>query len=313
MAASAKSPPAPGPLGGPALAIPCRRAPQANRRLPVGQGPWTRSLEGMSLRTAPWILLAMVAGCGGGADSSAPQPGQVVGKVLIRTSAIDTTARVVPSDTGVVGAVIQLYAIAVNEAGGILSGRTATWSSSAPAVATVSSAGIVTSKSFGQTTVTASVDGVSGFETISFVQPLPAAPVIDLTGPESLAQVNGTAVPFQELLSVFDGGLVRADSQFYNTGSMTYNPDGTFRLSFTVRNKTFVGTQVYSDQTTSTTWTGNWSLAGNTLTLSFTDGGVARTLTGTAGDGTSTINVTSTVQSSATQSSVVTHALRFSI
>ncbi len=140
----------------------------------------------------------------------------------------------------------------------------------------------------------------------------PAA-IIDLTVPQHLASVNGTSVPFQELFSVYDGGLVKSDSQIYAAGVVTFNSDGSFQLTFTVRNKLFDATQTYSDQTVTTVWTGSWAVKGTTLTYLFTDSGVARTLTGTAGDGVSTIGVTSTVQTSATQSSVVTHTLQFAV
>ncbi len=150
------------------------------------------STSGMFLRASALMILFFMVGCGG-ADSSAPQPGQVVGKVLIRTSAIDTTARVVPSDTGVIGATIQLYAIAVNASGGVLSEKTATWSSSAPGVASVSLTGVVTSKGFGQTTITATVEGVAGFETIVFVAPPPAATKYVVTA-SSLITLAGASV-----------------------------------------------------------------------------------------------------------------------
>lgn len=65
----------------------------------------------------------------------------------------------------------QLSAIAKDASGGTIAGKTFAWSSSAPGVASVApSSGLVTAIAEGSTTVTATVDGVSGSATVTVIQ-----------------------------------------------------------------------------------------------------------------------------------------------
>jgi hypothetical protein len=73
-------------------------------------------------------------------------------------------------------AFLQLTATARNAAGGAVTGRSVTWSSSAGAVATVNGLGVVTAVAVGTTVVSATVDGVTGSSSIA-VQPAPVASV----------------------------------------------------------------------------------------------------------------------------------------
>jgi uncharacterized protein YjdB len=71
-----------------------------------------------------------------------------------------------PSTIAVNGTV-QLSAQLRDGSGNILTGRTITWSSANTAIATVSGAGLVTGKSAGTTSITATADGVSGSATVT--------------------------------------------------------------------------------------------------------------------------------------------------
>jgi uncharacterized protein YjdB len=71
-----------------------------------------------------------------------------------------------PSTIAVNGTV-QLSAQLRDGSGNILTGRTITWSSANAAIASVSASGLVTGKSAGTTTVSATADGVSGSATVN--------------------------------------------------------------------------------------------------------------------------------------------------
>jgi uncharacterized protein YjdB len=78
------------------------------------------------------------------------------------------TVSVTPASASVaVGATQQLTATARDAAGTTISGKTFTWASSNTAVATVSSAGLVTGRAGGSATITATVDGKSGQSAIT--------------------------------------------------------------------------------------------------------------------------------------------------
>ncbi len=79
--------------------------------------------------------------------------------VLAPVSAITVSA---PAATLVTERTLQATAVLRDERGATLSGRTVTWSSSAPTVATVNDAGLVTGVSAGTATISATSEGRSG-------------------------------------------------------------------------------------------------------------------------------------------------------
>jgi uncharacterized protein YjdB len=74
--------------------------------------------------------------------------------------------------------------------GNVLNGRTVTWASSDPTVATVSTAGVATGLLVGTTTITATSEGKSGAATLT-VTPGPVASV-QVTPPSASIPVNGS-------------------------------------------------------------------------------------------------------------------------
>lgn len=93
---------------------------------------------------------------------------------------------VTPSTASLVmGTTQQLTATPRDAAGGGLTGRTVTWSSSAPTVATVSTTGLVTSVAVGTATISATAEGIAGTSAIT-VTPVPVASVSVLPAATSL-------------------------------------------------------------------------------------------------------------------------------
>jgi uncharacterized protein YjdB len=97
-------------------------------------------------------LLSMSCGGGGGGDAAAPVVPPTVGAVEVALT----------NSTLVVGAGTAAVAVARSTAGAILTGRTATWSSSAGAVATVDGSGSVLAVGPGSATISATIEGRTG-------------------------------------------------------------------------------------------------------------------------------------------------------
>lgn len=104
--------------------------------------------------------------CGGGGGDGPPAPAKV---------ATVTVTSLAPQIE--VGATIQMSFSAVDSKGNTLSGRTATWTSSSPTVASVDgSGGIVTGVAAGTASITATVEGVAGSASITVI-PTPVSAV----------------------------------------------------------------------------------------------------------------------------------------
>lgn len=108
-------------------------------------------LKGMARSFLGLAILVLMVGCG--SDSSGPDP---VDNTI-------TSVTVTPASNSLVsiGATAQLAASGKNSAGTTQSGATFAWSSSNEAVATVSSAGLVTAVSNGTATITATATGTT--------------------------------------------------------------------------------------------------------------------------------------------------------
>ena len=132
-------------------------------------------------RTATWATdapsVATVSTTGlvrGEGEGSATISATIEGKT--GTSSVSVTVatvpvasvEVTPASTSVsVGGTVQLTATAKDAAGQPLTGRTFTWSTNAPSVATVSSSGLVTGQGEGPATITATSEGKSGTSSVT--------------------------------------------------------------------------------------------------------------------------------------------------
>ncbi len=132
------------------------------------------------------MAIAALIACGGSTDSVAPGGGGGGGGVQI---AITPNA---PSIT--VGAQATLQAEVRGANGQVISGATVFWSSADTNVVTVSSAGVITGKSVGNTQIAASSSGASAVATVT-VQQIPVASVAVL--PSAATLVIGGTVTLQ--------------------------------------------------------------------------------------------------------------------
>lgn len=127
-------------------------------------------------RTIAVLLgLTLLASCGGDSTQPVPPPPPPPNQpppppppppppAPVATVSVEPgTVTLVPEQTS------QLAATAKDQAGGVLTGRTIAWSSSAPAVASVSTTGLVTALAAGTTTITATSEGKSGTAEVTVV------------------------------------------------------------------------------------------------------------------------------------------------
>ena len=150
-----------------------------------------------------------------------------------KMATLEVTVRITPVANVVVNAMPALMetgdqqalaARLTDAAGRVLSGRTVTWTSSNPAVASISAAGVVSALTTGTVTITATSEGKTGSATTT----IDAAPVADLLYQRTSPTANELFV-----LGFGAGAAPRA----LNAGSVshqpTVSPDGT-RLAFYV-------------------------------------------------------------------------------
>ena len=121
------------------------------------------------LATAQNAGSTTITATGGGQSGTAsltvtepPPPPMVVASVSVSPSSASIEE----------GATRQFSATAYTSDNQVISGRTITWSSSTTFVATISSSGLATGVDAGSTTITATVDGVSGMATLTVTEPV---------------------------------------------------------------------------------------------------------------------------------------------
>src|SRR4029077_18136350 len=121
---------------------------------------WSSSNPAVATVSASGLVTGVAAGS---ATITATSEGQSGTSALTVTNVPVATVTVSPaSASGSVGATVQLTATLKDALGNPLSGRVVTWSSSNPAVATVSASGLVTGVAAGSATITATSEGKSG-------------------------------------------------------------------------------------------------------------------------------------------------------
>lgn len=139
-----------------------------------------------------FLINTAVVACGGGGDVGPTSPPPDPTPPVVSSVAVTPTAL-----TLVVNAEQTLTATPLAN-GQAVSGRTATWASAAPNIATVSASGVVRGVAPGTTNITATVDGQIGAAVVSVENPAPRltslAPTTTIAGTSSVTlTVSGSA------------------------------------------------------------------------------------------------------------------------
>lgn len=146
-------------------------------------------------------VTATITGVATGTVTITGTSGGVSGVAAVTITSIPIASITVAPLTGnlTVGATLQLTATARDAANNILTGRTFTWTSSAPSVATVSSTGLVTALTVGNATITASAAGTAATGT---------------------SAVNVTLAPVASLVLVPSGATISVGNQTSFTATL---------------------------------------------------------------------------------------------
>lgn len=184
-----------------------------------------------------WLLLAALPACGGGGDGGG-------GTGVVTVASVVITAPATAPTFGAFGRTVQFSAQARDAGGAAIAGKTVTWSSSNPGVASVSAGGLVTAVANGTTSVTATVDGISAQLTVTVAQVVATITVTAASpGPDTLrttgrtrqfqaaaADSNGNAMPAATFTWATSLGAVAQVNT--NTGLATAGTtDGTTNIS----------------------------------------------------------------------------------
>ena len=148
------------------------------------------------LKVGRTLITAVVDGVSDTATAVVTSVAATVDSVIVSPD----TANLIVSET------VTVAARAVDTAGTAVAGRAVTWTTSNAAVATVSTAGLVTGVAAGSATLEAKVDGASTSVVVN-VSPAPAVPVAVVTvSPAPVAIVDGATVQLTAATKGADGG-----------------------------------------------------------------------------------------------------------
>src|SRR5436309_1202107 len=144
---------------------------------------WTSSNTAIATVSAAGLVTGVAAGS---ATITATSEGQS-GTARVTVTIVPVASVTVSPATAIVGvgAPVQLTATLKGAAGNVLSGRSVTWASGTPAVATVSSTGLVTGVAAGAATITATSEGQSGTAAVTVA----SVPVASVTVSQATANV----------------------------------------------------------------------------------------------------------------------------
>lgn len=156
-----------------------------------------------------FVLAAVLAACA--TDSAGPP------------TPVETVEIAAPASLAV-GSTFQLQVTLRDAGGALLTGRTITWATTDPAVATVSGTGMVNGLTLGSATITVTSEGKSASATVSVIPGPPAALVF--TRPPSLVTAGASIVPGVEVTARDAQGNTATGFSGAVTVAMAANPGG---------------------------------------------------------------------------------------
>lgn len=169
---------------------------------------WSSSAPAVATVSATGVVTALTAGT---ATITATSEGKSAGATVTVSPPMVAELTVAPTSLSlVVGETGNLVATARDAQGGVLAGATIAWTSSAPAVATVTSTGRVTAVAVGSAAITATSEGKAASAAVTVSRP-PVASVA-VTPSTLVLEVGGTGQLAAEARDA--GGTVVGDATF---------------------------------------------------------------------------------------------------
>lgn len=164
----------------------------------------------------------------GATSVTASSEGKSITAAVTVSAIAVASVRLTPSSVNLVeGQSTQLTADARDAAGQVLSGRTITWSSNAPAIASVSSSGQVLAIAAGSATITATSEGRTATTAVSVAK----RPVSSLVvSPSQLSFIPGQSTKLSVLVTDADGTVLSGRTVSFSSASSSIasvSTDGT--------------------------------------------------------------------------------------
>ena len=155
---------------------------------------WTSDNTGIATVSSTGLVTAHVVGSASVTARADGVSASVPVTVQAPSNTVATVSVALQHSTLLAGQSTQATAVARNAAGAVVTGGPTTWVSMDEEIATVSSTGAVSTKKAGSVTIAATIDGVTGMQTLA-VNPPPVAPVasVTLSTPSTSLQVGQTA------------------------------------------------------------------------------------------------------------------------
>lgn len=191
---------------------------------------WTTSNDRVATISASGLLKGVAAGSATITATSEGQSSTVAATVT--ASVVVASVATSPATASILaGTSLQLVASPKDASGTVLSGRSVSWSSSNPSVASVSTSGLVTGVAGGSASIYATVDGIRGATALTVTQSsVPSGdPVIRVghyVSPSGSAGGSGTASSPWDLTSVLSG------SKSVPAGDTVWVRGGTYQGQF---------------------------------------------------------------------------------
>jgi uncharacterized protein YjdB len=229
-------------------------ATDANGNVLSGRGiTWSSGNSAVATVSAQGLVQAIGAGT---TTITAKCEGKSADAQVVVTSPTPVpvaSVAVSPSSTTIaIGATATLSATVRDASGATLSGRTVTWSTSAPQIASVSSSGVVTALAAGSATITATSEGKSGSATVTIPAPIAPVATVKVTPATLTIHRNQTATLTAQLLdasgntltgrtiswSTSDSSRVSVTGTGATAALVIHNRTGTATISATSEGKT---------------------------------------------------------------------------
>ena len=164
---------------------------------------WSSSATATATVSTSGLVTAVAPGSATITATSDGKSGtSTISVTLVPVSSVTVSPK---NDTLAVGASVQLSATLKDSTGKVLTGRTITWATSSPSVATVTTSGMVTGVAGGTATITATSDGASGTSAVLVDAPPPANHAGWYAAPNGSAGGNGSATSPWDLTTALSG------------------------------------------------------------------------------------------------------------
>ena len=153
-------------------------------------------------------ITATVDGVSGTATLTVTEPPPVVARVTVSPSSVSIEE----------GGTRQFSATAYESDNTMISGKTFVWTSSSPSVATVNASGLATGVDAGSTTITATVDGISGKATLNVTESPPAVARVTVS-PSSVSIEEGGTRQFSATAFTSDNTMISGKTFVWTSSS----------------------------------------------------------------------------------------------